>query len=96
MGLASDEQEILISKIRNEKEFEIYISDRTYKTKIEKVSIKPYKVDIDSEGEEIAWYYKLPKNQIGFRKPPVKRELTDEQRLELAERIKNARESSKK
>ena len=96
MALASEEQEILISKMRNENEFEIYISDRTYKTKIEKVGVKPYKIDKDSEGEEIAWYYRLPKNQIGFRKPPVKRELTDEQRLELVERMKNARELSKK
>lgn len=96
MGLSVEEQEITISKSRNDKEFCVYITDRAYKTKIEKLGIEPYKIDRELDGEEAAWHYMLPKNQLSFRQPPKKREFTEEQKEELRIRLKNARESQGK
>lgn len=94
MGLSVEEQEIHISKMRNDNEFIIYVSDRTYKTKLDKI-VKPYKIDKDLEtGEEIAWHYKLNKKQISFRKNiGTKRQMTEEEREKARIRLQTAREN---
>lgn len=87
MSYSSDEQEININKVRTDGEFNVYVSDTTWLTKLLK-----FADPIDPEYEDgriISAKFKLDANQVTLRKKPKKREMTDEQRLEMSERMRN-------
>lgn len=90
MGLLKQEQEITITKIADEKEFSVYISDPKYKRKMDKLEVEPYKIDI-LDDEEVGWFYKINEKMISIRKIAKKREFTEEERMALAERLKSMR-----
>ena len=67
--------------------------ERTWKNKLEKLAEKyPEDVELIAKNKDGSVLYHIPVKWLKVR-PPVKRDLTDEQRAELAERIKNAREA---
>lgn len=94
MSLTREEQEIHIAKSANEDEFSVYITDPIYVRRMKKIGIEPFKVDLIGD-EEVAFYYKIPKKQISFKKKTIKRELTEEQKEDLRLRAINMRNNKK-
>ncbi len=90
MALSRQEQEIVITKLGDEKEWSVYVSDLKYKRKMDKIGVEYYKVEIMG-GEVVGWYYKLDEKMISIRKKPNRRELTDEEKQEIAERFKKSK-----
>lgn len=92
-----EEQETTISLMRNENAAEIYTSDNTMLTKFKKlVASNPkdwqvIRVVKDSEGNYTGVFLKAPKNFVSFK--TKNKELSEEQRIEAAERMKKAREN---
>lgn len=91
MAYASDEQEININKVRTDGEFNIYTNDSTWLTKLLKIA-EPIDPEYE-DGRIISAKFKLNANQVTLRKPTKKREMTEEQRLAVAERLAKAREN---
>lgn len=91
MALTSIERETVIVTNDEEKYWEVYTCQTKMINKLQKLGIEPYKTDI-LDGEIVGKYYKVPLENIKIGK---KREvnLTDDQRQEIAERMKKARES---
>ncbi|PKR82868.1 hypothetical protein [Heyndrickxia camelliae] len=87
MGYSSEEQEININKIRTEDKFIIYCSDSTWLTKLLKIA-EPIEPEYE-DGRIISARFELGANQVSLRKPSKKRELSEEQRLAIAERMRN-------
>lgn len=101
-SVSYEEQETTISFSRDKDSAEIWTSDRTVMTKLDKLCEespeywKCKKVEKFLDGSLANKVYTVTdKTLISFRSKKVKRELTDEQRAELAERMKNARERAK-
>lgn len=101
-SVSYEEQETTISFGRDKDGAEIWTSDRTVMTKLDKLCEespeywKCKKVEYFLDGSLANKVYTVTdKALISFRSKKVKRELTDEQRAELAERMKNARERAK-
>lgn len=91
MVLSKQEQEIHIAKMGDMDLYEVYCSDVKLMRKLDKVS-DAYKEDV-IDGEVVAKHYRLTLKQILFRLEPKRRELTDEQREVLKERLNKARNS---
>jgi hypothetical protein len=96
MNIPVNEQETVINFTRDSDEARIYTTDRTVRTKLRDLACrnsKDWKLvrqDTDSTGHDvIAETYSCPKSLISFR--TAKRVFTDEQRREMAERLKRAR-----
>lgn len=87
MALSKQEQEVCITKTGNMGEYLVYCTDPVYARRIIKTGNEPYKVD-GIDGEDIAWYFKLPLECLLVRKVPKKREYTEEQLKNLKERFK--------
>lgn len=94
MGIPTSEQETVIQFSRSDNIANVWTSDTTVMTKIKKFIddgdwevIESGKVD----GEVVSMRYRAPKKLISLRKAIVTRELTDEQRIEIAERMKKVR-----
>lgn len=88
MGVPLFEQETVINIMRDEDVAHICTSDSTMITKLEhRCESNPdewKKVDENPEYK----FYECPKNFISFRSKKVTRELTDEQRAEISERMR--------
>ena len=88
MGVSLFEQETVINIMRDEDIAHICTSDSTMITKLEhRCESNPdewKKVDENPEYK----FYECPKNFISFRSKKVTRELTDEQRAEISERMR--------
>lgn len=91
MALSREEQEVIITKTADKDIYDVYCTDLKYMKKLDKIS-NAYKEDIIN-GEVVAKYYKLTIKQLLLRNEPKKRELTEEQREVLRERLNNARNS---
>ena len=92
MNLSIEEQEICINAMRDEDFATAYISDRTWITKFDKLVEKsPDLFEVVSE-TEYGKTYKFPKRLISIRSSIVTREMTEEQKMLAAERLKSARE----
>jgi uncharacterized protein with gpF-like domain len=91
MALSSIERETIIVTNDEEKYWEVCTSQTKIINKLEKLGIKAYKQDT-MDGEVVTKYFKVPLVNIKIGK---KREvnLSEEQRQEVAERMKKARES---
>ena len=90
MGLSKQEQEVVITKLGDEKEWSVYVSDLKYKRKLDKLGVQYYKTEIMG-GEVVGWFYKLDEKMISIRKKPNRRELTEEEKQEIAERFKKSK-----
>ncbi|HFD2033468.1 TPA: hypothetical protein ACF2DD_002045 [Clostridium perfringens] len=91
MNLKKCEMETTIVKTAEDKEWMVYSSDPKYIRKMNKIGMRPYKVD-KIDGEVVGSYYKIDEKQISFRK---KRVLSEEQKKVLSERMKNIRSDNK-
>ena len=98
MGLSTEEQETTINILRSEDGAEIYTSDTTMMTKLDKLcktSPEFYRLEsyVESYGKTVGKLYKVEdKKLISFRgKKRPGRSYTDEEKAEVAERFKKAR-----
>jgi hypothetical protein len=89
MGYGSFEQEININKERLNDYFNIYTNDSTWLTKLLKIA-EPIDPEYE-DGRIISAKFRLNANQVSLRKPSKKREMSEEQKLATAERLKKAR-----
>ena len=97
-SVSYEEQETTISFSRTDSGAEIWTSDRTTMTKLDRLCSespeywKCKKVENFLDGSLANKVYTVTdKSLISFRSKKVKRELTDEQRAEMAERFKRAK-----
>lgn len=89
--IAKEEQEISLSAMRTEPQAYLYCSDTTWITKMDKyVEANPTDFSVHSE-DEFGKTYRFPKNLITIRKQ--KKEMSDEQKKALSERLKKSAES---
>ena len=100
MNIPIAEQETTIGWYRNSDTAHIYTSDRTMMTKLDKLADDPdspwTRVRTErSDGDIVACRYTAPRNLISFRRAPLSRVLTEEQRAEAAERLRSYRELRK-
>lgn len=104
MGLALSEQETVIRIGREEQEAVVYTSDTTMMTRLDKLADpenekaplwKLKEVHRSRSGEVVAKTYTTNKRLVSFRAGIVTRDLTEEQKAELAERMRNAQKNRK-
>ena len=98
MGISIAEQETTINMMRDSEYAEIYTSDSTMMTKYDKFASNPdcpdwtcTEVIRDREGNIVAKMYRTKKRLISSRSVIIKREMTEEQRRNAAERLRTAR-----
>lgn len=95
MGITLEEQETVIQFNRTDAHATIYTSDSTIMTKLDKLcdsSPDYYKLTKTEtvEGKVVTKFYRLEdKTRISFRSKKVERNLTEEQKEQFRERIKN-------
>lgn len=95
-GMTRREQETIITFNAAEDTAELYTADPVYIRKLDKLTeknpeqFKPGQVET-YQGEIVAKRYIFPKRFISIRSKDVKRKLSEEQRKELAERLKAVR-----
>lgn len=99
-GIRLEEQETVVSFYRTDHRMSIYTSDQTMITKLMKLLKKS---DQNEEagyilvreekmnGRVVAIEVSAPKHLLSLRTPKKKRELSDEERQELADRMRKAR-----
>ena len=92
----TEEQETTIQYSRVDDYASICTSDSTQKTKFDKlVENNPEHWTLVSKDEVFNTYRCTPKSLISARSKVVKREMTPEQKLAAAERLKNSRSKNK-
>jgi hypothetical protein len=92
MGFTTEEQETVITTDEVDKFWHLYTRQSRIMTKMKRAGIKPYKVT-EEDGRIIEAFYKFDYNQLSITKKKVKKELTEKQKKEIAERFAKARES---
>lgn len=96
VGVDMDEQETIITMLRGEEEVRIYTADNTMLTKLKKLmetGAKQYhveRIDRDREGNPRGVFVVAPKRCLSLR-AGNERELTEEQKEALRERMRNIR-----
>ena len=99
-GIRLEEQETVVNFYRVDHRMSIYTSDQTMITKLMKLLKKSEQneeagyVLVREEkmsGRVVAIEVSAPKHLLSLRTPKKKRELSDEERQELAERMRKAR-----
>lgn len=99
MSVMPEEQETTIAYYRNDKSATVYTSDGMTMTKLDKLCAKSPEyyelVKVDTcKGEVVGKTYKVvDRTLITFRSAKMKRDLTDEQKQKIADRLKASRES---
>ena len=92
MGVPVNEQETSINFSRDGKYASIWTSDSTVMTKLDKrVESGDYElIDVgkDRDGNILSKEYQCPKRLVSFRSKKVTRELTEEQKQAVSERMK--------
>lgn len=93
-SVSISEQEVHISFMRDQKWAEIYVSDSTYITRLDKLCmINPVVYSVVAETSRGKTYRCEDKNFISFRSK--KREISDEQKLAAGERMRKYQASKK-
>lgn len=92
MSLLLEEQEVHINFSRKEEFAEIYCSDLTWITKMDELVKKAPHLYVLTAETEHGNTYRFPKRLLSLRSSLINREYTDEQRKEMADRLKAARE----
>ena len=96
MGLTVEEQETHINFSRGDERAKIYTSDTTTMTKLNKLvelqgtEWKLEEVHRSQYGQIIGKTYSCPVSFISFRTKRVQRNLSEEQRQEIASRLRNS------
>jgi hypothetical protein len=89
MGIPVNEQETVITIDRETGEATIYTCDTRYMNRLSKIYEQ---IDLRNDnGKVVALKFKVPEKLISFRKGIVKRNLSEEQRKALSERLKAQR-----
>ena len=89
-GLTREEQEVIITTSAADDLAEVYVADPIYMRKLDKrVEQDPDNYKVKSRNA-YSVTYTMPKKLLQFRLPVAPRELTEEQREELRERMKKA------
>ena len=103
MGVVMEEQETHVNFLRNSDRCEVYTSDRTVMTRLDKLAEsedaphwKLKKIHKTQDGEIVGKTYETHKKLISFRADIVTRELTPEQKEAAAERMRKWRETKQK
>ena len=91
MSVTAPERETIILTSDEDSEWTVYTCQQKIMTKMKKIGAEPYKTEKDSNGNVIANYYKIDFKQVSFRSPSQKREMTEEQKQKVAERLQRAR-----
>ena len=94
--LTKYEQEVHLSFNEEDKTWEAYVSSQGYIKKFDEAGWECVKTQYYSNGEVMAKFYKAPKNAVSIRKIKEKRELTEEERNVLKERVKLMHEAKNK
>ncbi len=95
--LSKYEQEVVISFSAADGTADIYTADPVWIRKLDKLvqqnpeQFIPGKVET-YQGEIVAKRYTFPKRFLSIRSKDVKRELTEEQKIELTERLRRGRQ----
>lgn len=102
MSIPIYEQETTINFYRDNDTAQIYTSDRTVMTRLDKLADDPgspwHRKDYEStaNGEPVGKFYTAPKALISFRRTRASgRVLTDEQKAEIRERLTASRDRRK-
>jgi hypothetical protein len=83
------ERETVLNTDDETKTWQVYTAQPSLIRKLKKLGIKPYWTEEDN-GKIVAARYQLDMDQVYFKKPRVKKELTEAQRQALAKgRTKN-------
>lgn len=94
--LTKEERETILRYNEADGYWEVYTAVQAHIRKCDSYGYKLTDVDYYEDGTVAGKFYKVPKNAIGFKAPNRKRNLTDEQRIAMAERLKAAREKKNK
>lgn len=91
--LLTDERETILTYCEADKKWYIYTAVLPHMRKFDKLGYKCVKTRYYSDGTVESKDYEIPKFAISFRKPEkIKRELSEEQKRIMAERLKAARD----
>ena len=94
MAARLEEQEISINATRTDDIATIYCSDSTWITKMDKLVEKSPALFKVIRDDEFGKTYSFPKKLISIRSSVVKRELSDEQRKAMGDRLRNLRNNN--
>lgn len=89
-----EEQEISINATRLDDIATMYCSDSTWITKMDKLVEKSPALFKVMRDDEFGKTYSFPKKLISIRSSIVKRELSEEQRKAMGDRLRNLRSNS--
>ena len=97
MGLSRYEQEVIINFNAEEEHASLYTANPVWIRKMDKLlKQNPDQFRLGRvervKGEVVSKEYIFPKRFVSIRSRDIKRVLTEEQRQELAERLRNSRE----
>lgn len=100
MGLSVEEQELHISMMRGDERFTVYASNTLYINRLDKYVARnsDWKVEdvAKANGEVVAKTYSAPVKYLLLReKLPPKRELTEDEKEALRERMQKMQEARK-
>ncbi len=90
-----EEQETVINYGRTDDYLTLWTSDQTVMTKIDKLKAWELVKTETSDGKIYAKEYRAPKKLLSFRSKTKTRELTEEQRQVLSERMERARSAKR-
>lgn len=86
--------ETCITRIEGDDHIDVYTSERKFINRIRKLQQRyPNQVKITKENLDGSLCVDFPYGWMPFPKPPTKRNYTEEQKKEMRERMKKARES---
>ena len=92
MSLTATERETIVTLNDEDETAHVYTAQRSWITKLKRNPAATLLEEGTHDGS--AWArFELPKGLVSFRSTRVKRELTEEQREELRERMAKAREA---
>lgn len=87
--LTKDERETILTYNEADGYWEIYTGVQSHIRKFDKLNYDVTNVDYYEDGTVAGKFYKVPKNAISFRDPSKKRNISEEQKAMLAERMRN-------
>lgn len=101
MGLSVEEQELHINMMRGDDRFSVYASSTLWINKLDRFAAKNPEWKVErvnkSHGEIVSKEYSAPVKYLLLReKLPPKRELTEEEKEALRERMQKMQEARKK
>lgn len=86
-----EERETILTYNEADGYWEIYTGVQSHIRKFDKLNYEVTNVDYYEDGTVAGKFYKVPKKAISFRDPSKKRNISEEQKAMLAERMKNIR-----